>query len=118
MISLYRSPSPLHGGECMSRAAWPEKHDPTAVQARRGSHADPPRGPFGGGNRVASGTADGGDDELLQMIDVLLGGLHPGPDGDVGIAATLRAALAQAREACEQGRTGLARYIVELVRGR
>jgi len=118
MISLFRSPADLPSDECMSRAARREQHGPPAVQAAGGGCPEPPRGPFGGGNRVSGGIADEDDDDLLASIDVLLAGLHPSPDGDVSNAVRLRAALGQAREACEQGQAGLARYIVSLVCGR
>ncbi len=95
-----------------------EEHGPYAIQAAGAGRPKPPRYLFGGGNRIAGGAADGELDDLLAAIDVLLGGLRPGPSDVAGLAARLRAELGRARKACEQGRLGLARCIVELVRGR
>ena len=62
--------------------------------------------------------ADPRRDELLAAVEVLPGRLRPGPPGDAGFAARLRAELVQARQACDQGRLALDRHIVELVRSR
>ena len=116
MVEILATPSDLRREEARRRNARSEEFEvPISGQAGDRLAADPPRGPFGGGQRIGGAGAE--EDNLRARIDVLLGCLGTGQADGPGVAVALRTALGQAREALKQGRLGLALHIVDLVRG-
>jgi len=104
--------------------AWPKRDPPPsaeptharpATRSAMGDRSQPPRGPFGGTNAAAAGV-DGDGDDLRSRIAVLLGAVGAGRE-DSSYVGVLRTSLLEAREACRQGRLGLARHILFLVQG-